>query len=254
MCRLKGRVVVLAGAAGPKGQAIASKLLQAGAQLAWVQPPDRPEAVHSGEVYATDHLLKIEADAQGTDAVREILQQVLDRFGRVDGLIFAQDEAERCTAADCTDAVYHRIMGRNAKAAFFYTQVFGGAMVQAGSGKILYIGSIHDEKPTGSSFVYSLSKGALKMLKSEAALQLGRRGVDVHLIAAGPMEGDEARFLSGLSGIYEDAPSKIPSRALCSEAELAELCAYLLIGSTRSLNGTDIRMDGGFTLYYMDKE
>lgn len=120
------------------------------------------------------------------------------------------------------------------------------------AGKIIYVSTIHAEKPTGSAFTYSIAKGAVKMLSKEASLVLGRYGVSVNTIELGPLPSDNAIFQSTLSTLYDDYEYKVPNALLGSDEDLAELVAFLSSDYSRYMNGADIRLDGGFLLHYMN--
>ncbi len=246
---LQDKVVIITDGSGAKGKALAERFLAKGASLVI----NRSNQVLDERTIQDAKVLYTQADVCKPSEIETLLQQALSAYGHVDVLVFNNDISKQVSIEDCTEEVYDHIMKTNAKSAFFLTQIIGGEMVKAGRGKVIYIGSIHDEKPTGSAFVYSLSKGALKMLSHEAALELGRSGVDVHLVELGPISGDAERFESDLSGIYHDVEMKIPNKRLGTETDLADLVVFLSSDEARYLNGTDIRLDGGFTLYYMDK-
>ncbi|MNE75690.1 putative 2,4-dienoyl-CoA reductase [compost metagenome] len=90
------------------------------------------------------------------------------------------------------------------------------------------------------------------MLSKEAALVLGRHGVRVNTIELGPLEGDNDIFESDISTLYHDYEYKVPNAVLGSHDDLAELIHFLSSDSSRYINGSDIRLDGGFLLHYMN--
>lgn len=181
-----------------------------------------------------------------------MLEQAEARLGAVSVLIHNNDYQKAVTIESCEEAEFLDILNRNAKSAFLCTQAAGKQMATAKSGSIIYVSSIHAEKPTGSSWAYSASKGAVKMLAKEAALILGRSGITVNTIELGPLAGDNERFHSGISTLYEDYEYKVPNAVLGSVEDLASLALFLASDQARYLNGADIRLDGGFLLHYMD--
>jgi glucose 1-dehydrogenase len=181
-----------------------------------------------------------------------VRDRIGQRFGRLDILVHNHNVVERVRVEDCGESTYQRLLDANAKTAFLCTKVLGGWMAETGGGRIVYVSSIHGEKPTGASFVYAVAKGAVKMLCHEAALELGRHGVRANLIEMGPVAGDDERFASEITDIYRDYRYKVPFAELGTYDDLAHLVWFLALDESRFLNGSAIRLDGGFVLHYMD--
>ncbi len=170
--------------------------------------------------------------------------------GGADALIVTTREIERMSVLDGPDDALDRAMF-SAKAAFFLTKRIGGMMSAKRHGAIVYVGSVHAEKPTGACFGFSCAMAAVGMLSKEAALQLGRRGVHCVCVELGPVVGDENRMSPSLSPIYDGAALNIPRRRLC---RLDELCALVDCAITNPiLNGASLRADAGFALKYIDR-
>lgn len=143
-------------------------------------------------------------------------------------------------------------MDENVKSAFLCTQILGKFVAESGGGAVVFVGSIHDQKPTGSAFLFSVSKGAIQMLSKEAALELGRMGVRVNVVEMGPVAGDDERFRSDISDVYLDYRYRVPAAELGTYEDLAKTIRFIVSDDAKYLNGADIRLDGGFTLHYLD--
>lgn len=192
------------------------------------------------------------ADLCSSSGLHAVLEQATLKLGRVNVLIHNNDLMKPTSIEYGEEDLFLDLLNTNAKSAFICTKVIGQQMADGGSGSIIYVSSIHAQKPTGSSFAYSASKGAVSMLAKEAALVLGRSGVTVNTIELGPIEGDDERFASELSTLYEDYAYKVPNAVLGSYDDLAQLSLFLASGEAQYVNGADIRLDGGFLQHYMD--
>jgi glucose 1-dehydrogenase len=184
--------------------------------------------------------------------VTEMLQFAEQQLGTVDVLIHNNNQVYQSTIESGDEEQFVQSVAVNAKSAFICTQAVGKQMMGKQSGKVIFVSSIHAEKPTGSAFTYSISKGAVKMLAKEAALVLGRFGVSVNTIELGPLDGDDEVFQSTISTLYNDYEYKVPHAVLGSHDDLAELVSFLSSDEARYINGSDIRLDGGFLLHYMN--
>jgi glucose 1-dehydrogenase len=184
--------------------------------------------------------------------VELVLEHAAAQLGSINVFVHNNNVVFPTRVETSDEQAFYHIMDANAKSAFICTQAVGQQMIARKSGKIIYIGSIHAEKPTGASFAYSASKGALKMLARETALLLGRHGINVNVIELGPIEGDDIVFQSEISTLYDDYRTKVPNAVLGTHEDLAHLVYFLASEEARYINGSDIRLDGGFLQHYMD--
>ncbi len=173
-------------------------------------------------------------------------------LGPLSVLIHNNNTVVRSSVEACTEEAFWESLDANAKTAFISTQAAGRSMKEREQGKIIFISSIHADKPTGSAFAYSAAKGAVGMLAKEAALALGRHGISVNTVKVGPFEGDDELFRSDFSTLYNDYRYKVPNAVLGDGNDLAELALFLASDEARYLNGADIAFDGGFLLHYMN--
>lgn len=233
--------------------------------IALVSDVDNPFGAASADALEADGLTVVRNSPSGSHprhdlasplTTRTMVQSaaavLARRVGAVSVLIHTHRLVTRATVTDCDPDTFDQALAVNLDSAFWLTQVFGQAMAQSGAGVILYLSSIHDEKPTGSAFPYSVAHGALKMLNREAALELGRFGVRVNLIELGAMEGDDRAFASDLSGLYRRFPDKVPGGRAGAPEDAAYAVRMLVDGRARHINGAEIRVDGGFLLHYQD--
>jgi len=252
--KLSGQVVWITEADSPSGKTLLLRMAAEGASLLLGSDSGGRELERElaqvrqtgtqALVYTIDDCRSVEVTAMLEDAARTL--------GPVDILIHNRNLVRPISVESGEENVFLDVMNANAKSAFVCSRAAGKQMKAKEAGKIILVSSIHAEKPTGMSFAYSASKGAVKMLAREAAVTLGRQGIDVYSIELGPVAGDDGAFRSDLSGLYESYASKVPNAVLGTHEELAELALFLASGKTSYLNGADIRMDGGFLLHYLD--
>lgn len=251
---LQKKVVFLTDADSASGRAIIRRLTASGARFIL-------NSYSGGSDLAAELLLVQEAGSQAivvnidlckSAEVTDMLQFAAQQLGPVDVLIHNNIAVYPCTIEAGEEEIFTQSLAVNAKSAFICTQAAGKQMKEKQSGKIIYVSSIHAEKPTGSAFTYSIAKGAVKMLSKEASLVLGRLGISVNTIELGPIEGDDKLFESTISTLYHDYEYKVPNAILGSNEDLAELVLFLASEESNYINGSDIRLDGGFLLHYMN--
>jgi len=252
--RLPNKVVFITDSDCDSGRAIIRRLKESGAHFIL-------NSHSGGSAIGSELKLVQEAGLQAvvvtidlckTAEVTDMLLFTEQQLGTVDILVHNNNEISPSTIEAGDEALFQQSIAVNAKSAFICTQAVGKQMMMKQAGKIIYVSSIHAEKPTGSAFTYSIAKGAVKMLSKEAALVLGRYGISVNTIEVGSVAGDDELFHSQLSTLYNDYEYKVPNAVLCSNEDIAELVNFLSSDEARLINGTDVRLDGGFLLHYMN--
>ena len=134
-------------------------------------------------------------------------------------------------------------------AAWCVTKVFCGNMKENGGGSMIYLNSIHAEKPVGHGALFSMGCGATQMLCREAAQDYAEFGVNAFFIQKGIADTDpDSR--SPVSSLYYGVDLRYPARKLPEPGYLNELAAFLLTPGAAALNGSDLMADGGMTQYY----
>ena len=142
-----------------------------------------------------------------------------------------------------------RAADEGAMAAWCVTKVFCGLMKENGGGSMIYLNSIHAEKPVGCGALYSMGCAAAQMLAREAAQDYGQFGVRVFFIQKGVSETDpDSR--SPVSTLYYGADLRCASRELPGPDALNGLIAFLMTEDAAPLTGADLRADDAMTLFY----
>jgi len=252
--RLPNKVVFITDADHKSGKALLLRLAAEGASflLNSASGGERIESELERARRSGARTFVVDVDLSSTPDVEAALASAAASLGAVDVLIHNHDLVLPIRVETGEEERFLEIMNANAKSAFVCTKAVGKQMQAKQRGSMIYVSSIHAEKPTGSSFAYSASKGAVKMLAREAAVVLGRHGVNVNTIELGPVEGDDERFASDVSLLYDSYRYKVPNAVLGTYEDVAELALFLASDEARFVNGADIRLDGGFLMHYMD--
>ena len=245
--KLKDKVVLITDGASVTGGAIAERFKAEGAILALnVYPAGSGADAGKGKFL-------VHANPASKKEVDAAVASVLAQYGRIDVVVHNNNEVIPATLEDCTDEVYDRAMDINVKSAFLFVQAAGAFMKQAGKGNFVFISSIHDEKPNGAAFSYSLAKGAVKMLVREMVLDLGPRNVRTNIVSMGPMEGHDKLFSGDLSPLYEHTKERIVGNKYLSPEEVANAALFFAGDDCPSANGAELTLDGGFLLTYITR-
>jgi NAD(P)-dependent dehydrogenase (short-subunit alcohol dehydrogenase family) len=241
--KLKEKVALVTDGTSRIGAAIAARLAGEGAHVVVNLFPVNGGMPSTAEfVTHADPVSKVQIDAA--------MQEILEKYGRIDIVVFNNNEVIPANLEDCDDETYDRIMDVNVKSAYLYVIAAGTSMKKAKSGKFIFVSSIHDEKPFGGSFAYSVAKGCLKNLAREMVLDMGDFNIQTNIIEPGPVEGGTDLFYSDLSPLYEHPLARVRGKRLGTFGDITEAVLYFARDDSGFANGAELRLDGGFLLTY----
>ena len=168
------------------------------------------------------------------------------------GVIHPAPPAFGCALEQADEDAVARARDEGPMAAWCVTKVFGEIFRERRQGTLIYVGSVHAEKPMGYGFLFSGGCGSVQMLNREANQDYGTSGVRTYYVQRGPMAGDPD-LKSDLTHFYFGADLRCPDRKLPGAGDLNPLIAFLLSPAAAPLAGSDLRADGGMTMYYGER-
>lgn len=183
---LAGQVVLVTGAARRVGAAIAGRLHAAGATVAvhYRAAADEARALVAGfEARRPGSAAAFAADLLDAPALPELVERVVARFGRLDGLVNNASSFYPTPVGTIDEAAWADLVGSNFKAPLFLTQAAASHLAAVG-GAVVNITDIHAERPLAGYPLYSAAKAALLGLTRALAIELGPR-VRVNAVAPG---------------------------------------------------------------------
>lgn len=246
---LDGRVIVLTGASRGIGRGLATSFARAGASL--VMTGRKPErlADAAAEVEALGApVLAVASDVADRDGALRLVEQAVDRFGRVDGLVAnAQTFRSVTPLEDVTEKDMDTLLDTGPKGTLWLMQAVFPVMRDQGWGRIVTMGSNAALLGAAGYGPYVSSKEAIRGLTRVAAREWGRHGILVNCVcpvSAGhraPPEDDVDR-----RAIYEATYRSIPlGRDGVVEHDIAPLVAFLLSDECNYVTGQTLMADGG---------
>jgi NAD(P)-dependent dehydrogenase (short-subunit alcohol dehydrogenase family) len=246
--RLRGRTALVTGSTSNIGRSIARAYAAEGAHVV-VSGRDeaRGAAVVAGIREAGGRAEFVRADLDGTSAAsRTLAAEATDRLGgRLDILVNNAGIYPPGTTATTDADTFDRVYAVNVKAPFFLTQVVAPAMVAAGGGVIVNLGSWAARRGLPVGALYASTKGALETLTRAWSAEFGPGGVRVNAISPGVIRAPEmdpaaefpgARLMHGTPAGAPGHPDAITGAAV-----------YLASDEAAFVHGAVLDVDGGRT-------
>ena len=254
--KLEGKVAVVTGGSQGIGQAIAIGLAQQGADVVInyrSHPEDAEETKAKVEALGRrGH--SVEADLSEISAIHHLVESSLQAFGKIDILVNNAGLESRADFWDVTAEDYDRVMDVNLKAVFFTTQtVVKHLRKTQRSGKIINISSVHEELPFPHFATYCASKGGLKMLMRNLAIELAPFGITINNVAPGAIETPINTELLNDPDQLKALLQNIPLKRLGKPEEVAAVVAFLASPDADYVTGSTICVDGGLLWNYQEQ-
>jgi NAD(P)-dependent dehydrogenase (short-subunit alcohol dehydrogenase family) len=247
---LRDRTAFVTGASGGMGYRIAADLARAGARVfgADVKEPPAPGPGGASRSWTCWRL-----DVTDEDRVARALADAYAAGGRLDYVVNAAGVGwfDRDGSVATIDRdVWRRVLDVNLTAAMLVCRHAIPLVQRTGGGAFVHVASVAGlRNADGPMDAYQVSKAGLISLSRAIALQYGPHGIRSNTICPG------AILTPMIQPLYDENPARAermagrtPLRRLGTVADVSSACQFLLSGDASFITGTDLVVDGGWTL------
>jgi len=245
--RLEGKTAIVTGAARGLGQAMATGLAEAGADIVGVDILTPMDETKERIEAAGRRFVAVKADLSGTQDIDRILSAAQDQLGGLDILVNNAGIIRRHPAHDYPMADWDAVMNVNLRSLFFLTQAFGKALIEARRpGKIISVCSMLSF--SGGVFVapYTASKSAVAGITRLLGNEWAPYGINVNGIAPGYMATDNTAPLRADAERSREILSRVPMGRWGNPEDLCGAVVFLASEASAYITGTILRVDGGW--------
>lgn len=230
---VKDKVVMITGAAGSLGRAVAEAFGAAGASLVVV---DINEAVLEAAYPRPDaRCLLVAADLMDAAAVSKVVDAAVGRFGRIDALCNIAGGFRMGPPVHETPAETWKLMlDMNAGTLLNAVRAVVPRMLASGGGSIVNVGAVGGTVGRPKSGAYSASKSAVIRLTESMAAELREKGINVNCVLPSIIDTPQNRA---------DMPKADPKRWVAPQ-DLAQVIVFLCSDGARAIHGAAIPVTG----------
>ncbi len=246
--QLNGKVAIVTGGAQGIGKAIVKEFLQYGAAVVCVDIDEEAGKEIEQEFNSSGKVKFILANNSKEDEVKQVVNQTLTHFNRIDflinnaGIFIGKKSIEQLTLAE-----WNQVIGTNLTGAFLFAK-YCTPHLKKNQGSIINIASTRAFMSEADTEAYSASKGGIVALTHALAISLGPE-IHVNCISPGWIETSEWKKSSLRKPAKHSAADKAqhPVGRVGKPEDIASLIIYLVSQQNSFITGANFIVDGGMT-------
>jgi 3-hydroxybutyrate dehydrogenase len=254
---LQQRVALVTGGGTGIGLAIAQAFLREGAQVAIASRNKTNLQTGAAAGRALGHdLMTIELDVTDSVAVRDAVESIARRYGRLDILVNNAGVSGRTPVMDPDDSGWATILATNLNGAFFCSKQALRIMKDGEHGRIINMSSVLGRFGVPGYAAYCTAKHGILGFTKAVALEVASRGITVNAICPTwvdtPMARQGIEETAGALGITpaefrDQAVQAVPIGRMVEPSEVAGLAVYLASPLASAITGQALNICGGVT-------
>jgi NAD(P)-dependent dehydrogenase (short-subunit alcohol dehydrogenase family) len=238
---MTGRVVIVTGGTRGVGRAVATRFLEAGADVVVCgrKEPDAPPA-HAGRA-----ALFTAADVREPDQIERVVAFVTDRCGRLDVLVNNAGGSPAADAATASPRFSESIVRLNLLAPLHFAQRANAVMQgQDSGGVIVNVASVSALRPSPGTAAYAAAKAGLLALTQTLAVEWAPK-VRVVAVTAGMIRTELAHLHYGDDAAQARVAASVPLGRLGEPRDVADACLFLASPLASYVSGASLLLHGG---------
>lgn len=246
MASLDNKIAIVTGAGGGIGGAIALHFARQGASLAIADIDAAAAESRAAEITAQHgEAMPIVTDVTQKVAVQQMVQDTLDRWGRIDILVNVAGGAEPKLVIDMDESEWDYIVNMNLKSTFLCCQAVLPTMIQQNHGKIVNISSIYGFTGCATRSNYAAAKAGVAVFTKSLALEVVKNGINVNAIAPGRVATKRVRGHYS-DGEWAERVAAIPMGRAAEPEEIAPTALFLVQNENKYITGQTIHVNGAW--------
>jgi len=243
---LKGKVAIVTGASTGLGQGMTLGLAEAGATVVGVDYVEMPETAKLVEERGgTFH--GIVANLLTTEPIEGIINETVEKFGKLDILVNNAGIIRREDAINFTEKDWDDVLNINLKTVFFFSQAAARQFIkQETPGKIISVASMLSFQGGIRVPSYTASKSGVMGITRALANEWAKHNINVNAIAPGYMATNNTAPLRADAKRSKEILDRIPAGRWGTIEDLQGVAVFLASDASNYVNGYTVAVDGGW--------
>jgi NAD(P)-dependent dehydrogenase (short-subunit alcohol dehydrogenase family) len=265
MFSLQDKVIIVTGGTGILGNAFIDAIVEAGGSVGIL---GRNESIAMQRADAINHrggkAVALVADVLDEQQLTEAKTKVLERFGKIDGLVNGAGGNMPEGVLQPEESIFQmkidgmkKVMDINLWGTVIPTQIFGEAIANTGKGSIVNISSMNSKRAITKVLGYNMGKAAVDCYNQWFAVELSKRyGDKIRMNALAPgffITEQNRNLLTKPQGGYTERGEMVirqtPFKRFGHPDELKGALVWLLSDASQFVTGSMICVDGGFSIF-----
>lgn len=251
--QLRDQVIVIGGASRGIGYAIAAAFLDEGAKVA-ISGRDNVSLDHAAMTLGRsceDRIMALAGDLSSRDFCQRLVDTARAKWGRVDCAVANAGSGRGTTGWKIPTTEWDSMLQTNLLTGLYLVEAALPAMVAAGTGNVILIGSIAGRESIGAPIAYAVAKSALASYSKNLARTVGNHGIRVNCIEPGnvlfPGGTWDRKQQENPAMVQDMLAREVPLRRFATPEEIAGLAIFLASPRAAFVTGACIVADGGQT-------
>ncbi len=242
--RLKDKVAIVTGAGRGIGLTTAQTFAREGARVVLC---DRDlaeiEQAAADLAAAGAQVLAVQADTSASDSVAQLVQKVLDAYGRIDILVNNAGIIRDKQLLKMEESEFDQVIAVNLKGVYLCARAIAEVMASQGGGVILNASSVVALYGNFGQTNYVASKAGVVGMTKVWARELGRKGIRVNAVAPGFIE---TRMTEGIPDkVIDKLLERVPLGRMGKPQDIANAYLWLASDEAAYVSGHVLSVDGG---------
>ena len=245
----QNQVVLVTGASGGIGKAVAEKFAQNGYRVAvhYHNGKERAEALQKQLEQQGCSVMTVQADLRDSMQVQAMIEQIERSWGGVDVLVNNAGVAQQKLFTDITDEEWRNMFAVHVDGAFYCARAVLPEMIHRKRGSIINVSSMWGQTGGSCEVHYSAAKGALQAMTKALAKEVGPSGIRVNCVAPGVILTEmNTRMFD--QDTLEALKEETPLETLGTTEDVANMIYFLASAEAGFITGQIIGVNGGMVI------
>lgn len=214
----------------------------------WVDHAENNQPLIDQITAAGGRAVAVKADVTKLEDVQLLVDTAVKEFGRLDVMVNNAGIETRHSLLDSDEHDFELTMAINLKGPYFGTKLAARQFIaQGGGGVVVNMSSVHEDWPMPGNHAYCVSKGGLRMLTRNAAVELAQHDIRVVNVAPGAVATPMNTHSMGWSETERALEHEIPLERIATPGEIASVVMFLASSGGTYITATTLTVDGGIT-------